>query len=130
MTIRCIRTTCYCILHIVFFGSLAAAKSEIILHELLATTPQEFTYLIQDVAQLDQPVVAYDPDEVQKNFLAYYFAPWHHPLAFFSLEALGKKEKDKLEKCCKNPIWGSYKHQYPRDFIKSIGNNATPGYPL
>lgn len=120
---KSIRIVCACLWHSMFFLCFAAAKHERVLHDLLATTPQDFAPLIQDNSQLDQPVVTYDADRVQKTFLTYYFAPWTHPLAFFSPEALCKKEENRLEKYYKHPGWGLNKHRHTRDFIKAIDDN-------
>lgn len=122
-TTQSICTVCSFVLHSMFFLCFAAAKNERALHDLLATTPQDFTHLIQDNAQLDQPIVTYDVDRVQQSFLTYYFSPWTHPLAFFSPEALCKQEKNKLAKYYKHPGWGLNKHRHTRDFIKAIDDN-------
>jgi len=121
--VKFIRAVCSCVLHSLFFCCFAAAKNKIVIHDLLATTPQDFMHLIQDNSQLDQPVVTYDADRVQQSFLTYYFSPWDHPLAFFSPEALCKQEENKLEKYYKHPGWGPNKCKHTGDFIKSINDN-------
>ena len=115
MALRHIRTMCYNLLAITLFWCLTVANNEMAMCDLLATTPQEFTCLIQDTSQLNQPIVVYDVDQVKKSFLTHYFAPWTHPLAFFSSETLRKKEGNRLE--------AYYRHSNPSDFIRSIGDN-------
>lgn len=107
MAVKSKRIVCSCILYSASFLCFAAAKNEVVTHDLLATTPQDFTYLIQVNSQLDQPVAANYADQVQKSFLTYYFSPWDHPLAFFSPEALCEKEEDKLEKYYKSILVGA-----------------------
>jgi hypothetical protein len=92
-------------------------------HDLLATTPQDCAYFLEDAVENDRPVVPYNADQVMGSFLAYYFSPWENPFLAFSPEELCEKEKKRLEKCFKKPGWGLNKHPHTTDFITAISNN-------
>jgi len=124
MAIKSIHNAVSSMLYSLFLWScIAAVKSDMLMEDLLKTTPQDFTHFVQDTSLLDKPVVSYNAEKVQEDFLSHYFSPWDSPLAFFSPEILRKKEEDRLQRCYQKPGWGLSGYQNTDDLIKSIDDN-------